>query len=69
LFFSPPLLARLKRTLQQCVEEFEHLSADHRKREREVVAAAEQRYSAKYGSAPDMSSYQARFSCLFVSSR
>ncbi len=36
------------------------MSTDHRKKEREVVAAAEQRYSAKYGSAPDMSSYQVR---------
>jgi hypothetical protein len=38
----------LKKDLQRCVEDFERMSTDHRKKEREVVAAAEQRYSAKF---------------------
>ena len=55
---SRPKQDKLKRTLQQCVEDFERVSTDHRRKEREIVVAAEQRYSAKYGSAPDMDSYQ-----------
>ncbi len=50
LLFFPPhaFFRRLKKDLQRCVEDFERMSTDHRKKEREVVAAAEQRYSAKY---------------------
>lgn len=41
------------------MQEFEAMSQEHRRKEREVVVEMEARYSAKYGSPPDLSGYAA----------
>jgi len=48
---------KLKRTLQTHVQDFETVSQEHRRKEREIVVAMEERYSQKYGAPPDLSAY------------
>jgi len=48
---------KLKRTLQTHVQDFEAVSQEHRRKEREIVVAMEERYSQKYGAPPDLSAY------------
>lgn len=53
-----PKQEKLKRSLQQCVDDFEKMAGDQRRVEKENLVQLEQRYSAKYGGPPDLSAYE-----------